>query len=70
MPNLRKISQSAKGQNKPPEALPYGTSEIREYVGGMSIELAKMARADGDEKLACLLEVAADVARRRAIEVA
>jgi len=36
---------------------------MREYVGDMTEELAVMARAQGDEKLACLLEVAADVAR-------
>lgn len=36
--------------------------QMRAYVGDMSRELALMARVQGDEKLALLLEVAADMA--------
>jgi hypothetical protein len=32
---------------------------VREYIGGMCLELAQMARWDGDERLAILLEAAA-----------
>ncbi|AYG95874.1 hypothetical protein D8I30_12335 [Brevundimonas naejangsanensis] len=39
---------------------------IREYVAAMAMELAGMARWDGDERLAGLLESAADLARRTA----
>ena len=39
---------------------------VRDYVGAMAGELARMARWDGDERLACLLEVAADLASRPA----
>lgn len=35
---------------------------VREYVGAMSAELARMARWDGDERLALLLEIAARLA--------
>ncbi|MEN5145686.1 hypothetical protein [Brevundimonas diminuta] len=39
---------------------------VREYVAAMAAELAGMARWDGDERLAGLLENAADMARRTA----
>ncbi|SJM66153.1 hypothetical protein FM111_11755 [Brevundimonas diminuta 3F5N] len=39
---------------------------VREYVAAMATELAGMARWDGDERLAGLLESAADMARRAA----
>ncbi|MBD7940338.1 hypothetical protein [Brevundimonas guildfordensis] len=39
---------------------------VREYVAAMATELAGMARWDGDERLAGLLERAADAARRAA----
>ena len=39
---------------------------VREYVAAMATELAGMARWDGDERLAGLLESAADMARRTA----
>ena len=35
---------------------------VREYIGAMSLELAQMARWDGDEALARLLESAATLA--------
>lgn len=38
---------------------------VREYVAAMAVELASMARWDGDEKLASALEVAADMARKQ-----
>ncbi len=37
---------------------------VRDYVAAMAGELARMARWDGDERLACLLEAAADLASR------
>ena len=37
---------------------------VREYVGAMARELASMARWDGDEALATLLDAAAEVADR------
>ena len=64
MPNLRRMQHSTESQQERPAPQGHGVAHIREYVGEMSIELAKMARQGGDEKLACLLEVAADVARR------
>ncbi|MNI32145.1 hypothetical protein D3C77_253410 [compost metagenome] len=39
---------------------------VREYVAAMAAELAGMARWDGDEELASLLEGAAERARRPA----
>lgn len=36
---------------------------VREYVAAMAVELAQMARWDGDEKLACMLEAAAATAQ-------
>lgn len=39
---------------------------VREYVAAMAAELAGMARWDGDERLAGLLESAAAAARRTA----
>lgn len=39
---------------------------VREYVAAMATELAGLARWDGDERLAGLLESAADMARRTA----
>ena len=35
---------------------------VREYIGAMSIELAQMARWDGDEALARILHAAASMA--------
>lgn len=37
---------------------------VRDYVAAMAGELARMARWDGDERLACVLEAAADLASR------
>lgn len=37
---------------------------VREYVAAMAMELAAMARWDGDEQLAALLEKAAEAAGR------
>jgi len=33
---------------------------VREYIGAMAMELAQMARFDGDEPLAVILDAAAD----------
>lgn len=35
---------------------------VREYIGAMSLELAQMARWDGDEALARILDTAASMA--------
>lgn len=35
---------------------------VREYIGAMALELAQMARFDGDEALARLLDAAATLA--------
>ncbi len=35
---------------------------VREYIGAMCIEMARMARWDGDESLALLLNIAARLA--------
>lgn len=67
MPNLRRKSSDKDDTALVSEVSPYGVVQMREYVGDISLELAGMARAQGDEKLACLLEVASDVARRREI---
>lgn len=42
-------------------------NRVREYVGAMSTELARMARGHGDEKLACVLDIAADIAMQRSL---
>lgn len=63
MPKYRRKSPDNDVAASATDVLPYGVSQMREYVGDMSEELAVMARAQGDEKLACLLEVAADIAR-------
>ena len=64
MPVLRDKRQtdSKSGMGKDP--LPSGLIQIREYVGCMSSELAQMARGQGDEHLARLLELAAELAKR------
>jgi hypothetical protein len=36
---------------------------VRDYIRAMSQELAQMARWDGDEQLACVLEAAATLAQ-------
>ena len=36
---------------------------VREYISAMTHELAQMARWDGDEQLACVLEAAAVLAQ-------
>ena len=46
---------------------PSGVVHMREYVGAMSAELARMARGQGDEKLASILEIASDVAMNRTL---
>ena len=47
----------------PPDLADY---PVREYVAGMAAELAGMARWDGDEALAAVLEGAAQMARQAA----
>lgn len=51
-------------QNEPASEFP-----VREYIGAMSLELAQMARWDGDEALARLLESAATLAAEPLVRV-
>ena len=39
------------------------TYPLREYVASMTVQLARLARADGDRRLAEALEDAAEIAR-------
>jgi len=48
-----------KPRSEPPAAETAEDYPVREYIGGMCMELAQMARWDGDERLAVLLETAA-----------
>ena len=64
---LRRNSRSGGMTSSSTDALPFGVVEIHQYVGEMSLELAKMARAGGDEQLACLLEVAGERAKRNTL---
>lgn len=64
MPVLRHQDQAGDIRDSLRESLPKNVTHIREYVGSMSSELAQMARGQGDERLACLLELAAEVAKR------
>lgn len=50
---------SRKTRSEPPAAGTDKEYPVREYIGGMCMELAQMARWDGDERLAVLLETAA-----------
>ncbi|WP_436355430.1 hypothetical protein [Brevundimonas sp. CEF1] len=52
------------GQSRRPSSPDLTDYPVREYVAAMAVELASMARWDGDEKLAFALEAAADMARR------
>ena len=64
MPVLRDKTQTGSQSGKGDKPLPSGAIQIREYVSCMSSELAQMARGQGDEHLACLLELAAEMAKR------
>lgn len=46
----------------PHEAAGADDYPVREYIGAMALELAQMARWDGDETLGCALDVAARLA--------
>jgi len=39
-----------------------GDYPVREYIAAMTREMSQMARWTGDEKLACALDIAADIA--------
>ena len=49
---------SRKTRSEPPGAAMEREYPVREYIGAMCLELAQMARWDGDERLAVLLEAA------------
>lgn len=48
-----------RGETPPAKEYP-----VREYVAAMAVELAQMARWDGDDVLAQALDLAADLAAR------
>jgi hypothetical protein len=50
---------SRKTRSEPQGAVSGKEYPVREYIGAMCLELAQMARWDGDERLAILLETAA-----------
>jgi len=45
-----------------------GDYPVREYIAAMTREMSQMARWTGDEKLACALDIAADLAETGARE--
>lgn len=45
-------------RSEPSGGAPAKEYPVREYIGSMCLELARMARWDGDERLAVLLEAA------------
>lgn len=60
MPNPN-LAAPLETEHRPREVEP-GPAEfpVREYIGAMALELAQMARFDGDEPLAVMLGTAAD----------
>ena len=65
-------SETGRGVAAPADAAP--EFPVREYIGAMSLELAQMARWDGDEALGRLLDSAAALAgeplKRPVVELA
>ena len=55
----RTRSKPDREQDRTGDAFP-----TREYIGAMALEMARMARGEGDGRLADLLEQAANVAGR------
>lgn len=57
---------------RPPPHDPAASADypVREYIGSMAVELAQMARWDGDETLGCALDVVARLAAEPAIRPA
>lgn len=55
-PNIEPIDAQRGRPQEDPETTP--EYPVREYIAAMSREMAQMARWDGDEALAILLEVA------------
>lgn len=53
-PTFATSADPSKAEAGPPEF------PVREYIGAMAMELAQMARFDGDEPLAVILDAAAD----------
>ena len=56
--------RSAMPGSKQPPPPARGVFLTREYIGAMALELARMARGDGDERLAKQLDQAADIAAK------
>lgn len=51
-----------KGAGRVPDSGSTQDYPVREYIGAMAVELAQMARWDGDEALGCALDVVARLA--------
>lgn len=58
----RQANVSALAREQPPDASPASPIDfpVREYIGAMARELARMARWDRDEGLAALLDAAGE----------
>ncbi|MDQ1153218.1 hypothetical protein QE389_000417 [Brevundimonas sp. SORGH_AS 993] len=54
--------RSTKSEASQPPPRKRGAFLTREYIGAMALELARMARGDGDERLARQLDQAAEIA--------
>lgn len=65
MPTQR--TETAADDRRREAGSPQGKAEypVREYIGAMAVELAQMARWDGDEALARILDSAAGLAAER-----
>jgi len=59
---MSKDTEDARAQGAPRPLL-IDDYPVREYLASMSLELATMARRDGDGRLAALFDVAAEIAR-------
>ncbi|MBX3476362.1 MAG: hypothetical protein KF910_02030 [Brevundimonas sp.] len=62
-PTLTEVASTPQAQGEPQAPLEF---PVREYIGAMAVELAQMARWDGDETLGCALDVAARLAAQPA----
>ena len=58
MQSQNQTLQTPAGERKPEAQDPATEFPVREYIGAMAQELAQMARWDGDEALAVMLEAA------------
>lgn len=56
------------GRREAVKPMELGEYPVREYIAAMTREMSQMARWTGDEKLACALDIAADIAEAGAKE--